>query len=376
MAYRKSTVSVYVRENGTRKYKPASHKTIYPLGTIFCLRYKRADGRRCFETLQSANYGAAFSAAKMREMELFNEKVNGTPLPQPERPEPKPVAKVAIKGSVPLDVAIDRYLTAAAKKAGSTVVAYNYGLSQFYKSCKKATVQEVTQEDLFDFVVYLRGTGAGDRTIHNKINGVCSFLNFSGVKDVKLRHKFTKKIVRSYRPDELKALFKEALPEEWILMQFFLATGARDAEVMYAEWDAIDFTERIFHIRETADFKPKDAEEREITLPDFLVRALAKRRATATCKYIFPAKNGGVNLNFLRVVKNVARRATLPGNFGLHVFRKSYATLLHRNGTDAKTIQRLLGHSSIATTLCYLEGENARSERSRTASNQTFAQYA
>ena len=104
-----SKVSVYIRENGTRRYKPASHRTIYPMGTIFVLRYKKMDGKRGFETLSVPNFGAAFSAAKMREMHLFDAKVNGIPVPEPVKAvaEPKPVVKVVPKGSLPLDIAID-----------------------------------------------------------------------------------------------------------------------------------------------------------------------------------------------------------------------------------------------------------------------------
>jgi Phage integrase, N-terminal SAM-like domain len=154
-------VSVYVRENGTRKYRPASHRTIYPMGTIFCLRYKRADGRRCFETTTATNYGAALGEANMRQTQIFNATQNGIPMPEPVRPAPapKPVARVIPKGCVPLDVAIDEYLKNAKTKSGHTAVAYNYNLSQFFKHCKKATVQEVNQQDLIDFVQVLRETG-------------------------------------------------------------------------------------------------------------------------------------------------------------------------------------------------------------------------
>ena len=34
-------VSVYIRNHQTREYEPADAKTTYPLGTIFCLRYKK-----------------------------------------------------------------------------------------------------------------------------------------------------------------------------------------------------------------------------------------------------------------------------------------------------------------------------------------------
>ena len=40
------TVSLYLREHGTRKYVPADPKTQYPLGTIFVLRYAHPNGKQ------------------------------------------------------------------------------------------------------------------------------------------------------------------------------------------------------------------------------------------------------------------------------------------------------------------------------------------
>jgi integrase len=47
--------------------------------------------------------------------------------------------------------------------------------------------------------------------------------------------------------------------------------------------------------------------------------------------------------------------------WGLHEWRKTFACRLHRAGVDARTIQHLLGHSDLETTLRYL----------RTASQET-----
>ena len=80
---------------------------------------------------------------------------------------------------------------------------------------------------------------------------------------------------------------------------------------------------------------------------------------------IFPTATGNPNGHMLRLLKSLATKAKLSGEFKLHKFRKTYATLQHRAGVDARTIQKRLGHSDLATTLAYLEGEEPRSDRSR-----------
>ena len=72
----------------------------------------------------------------------------------------------------------------------------------------------------------------------------------------------------------------------------------------------------------------------------------------------------------------VATIFCLRREFKLHKFRKTYATLQHRDGVDTRTIEKRLGHSGLSTTLAYLEGEDVRSERSRQQVNGTFAVFA
>ena len=390
-------VSLYVR-SGSRDRIPAYNQT-YPTGTVYIVRYKDLDGRRVWKTINVGNYHEGVAKAKAIEADLFARDSRNRTRVSPcrsvlaekpafvEPPPPPPVVQQASQQDkllakfLLLDKAIDTYNANAVKKSGRTSSAYSYTLSQFYRSCGNKPLRRIDQQDLIDFVAYLRGTGVGDRTIHNRLVEVGTMLKASGVKDVKemlrgAQVTYVQKTVKAYRPDELRALFAVATPEEWIRYQFFLATGAREQEVMYAEWDAIDFVDKVFHIRQTALFRPKDSEEREIALPDYLVTALAKRKLTATSTLIFPGLNGNPNGHMLRQLKLLGKRAGIVSNLELHKFRKSFATILHKNGVDARTIQRRLGHSSLETTLAYLEGEDARSERSRQQVNDTFGQFA
>jgi integrase len=118
-------------------------------------------------------------------------------------------------------------------------------------------------------------------------------------------------------------------------------------------------------------------EEREIKLPAYLVTALKQRMLKGTGLLIFPTKQGKPNHHFLRMLKDLAGRAGLnPAKCILHTFRKTFATLQHRNGTDARMIQGMLGHSDPTTTLAYLEGEDVRSEERTQKVDETFGVFA
>jgi integrase len=372
-------VTLYTRQSSTRKFKRVTDKQTFaggnfPAGTVFVLRYKRG-GMRVFETLKDC---PSLQAAQERQLERRLDLMRGT-LPPAPAPKPQPaIAKPAAfaEGTLMMDEAIDQYLENATLKSPKTASSYSRTMGQFFKSCGNKPVAQATKQDLIDFQGHLRREGLGDRTIHNRIVEVVTFLRHFGVKDVTARVKFVEKKVTAYRPDELKKLFAAAGAEEWLLYQFFLCTGAREQEVMWAEYQDIDFVDGLFTVRAKAGWKPKDFEEREIPIPDFLVAALKQQMLSAKGPLIFPTAEGKKDGHMLRRLQALARRANLPGTWGLHKFRKTYATLQHKNGTDARTIQKRLGHSDLATTLAYLEGEDARSERSRSQVNGTFGLFA
>src|ERR1035438_360669 len=132
-----SKVSVYTRTtdaNGKRQYEQADHRTSYPDGTIFCLRYE-VDGKRKWETLTGdmITYKYALCRAKLRESDLLMGAINlarNAPV-VPVAKEPEKPTRMTV------DQAIDRYLRNASTTSPRTYHGYPYPMRQFRESCQK-----------------------------------------------------------------------------------------------------------------------------------------------------------------------------------------------------------------------------------------------
>jgi integrase len=281
-------------------------------------------------------------------------------------------------------------------RAPKTIAAAQHMLALFGTQFLGKPIQNITREDLLDHMAALQERGLSQRTVFNHIARIGTLLRAHkvvGLLDAKDKPKYDEREVAAYDSDQLDALFAAANAEERILFQFFLGTGFREQEVMYCSWKNADFKGKVVAVRSKPEmgFRPKDKEERSVPVPDSLIAALANRKKESTSMFIFAGPHGKPNGHFLRVLQKLALRAGLNcgecltkqgkscatqaicREWGLHKFRKTFATMHSEAGVPPSTIQKWLGHSDLATTLRYLATADLRSERTRQQVNATFA---
>jgi len=158
---------------------------------------------------------------------------------------------------------------------------------------------------------------------------------------------------------ELRALLA-ATPDEWrLFVEFLVHTGLRIGEAVALRWCDVDFGRRRVKVHRRlyrGKFgKPKSKYgRRDVPLSLSLSQALWRARGTAADDApLFASRTGGyldASNVAARVFKPAAAEADVPWAH-FHTLRHTCATMLFRNGLNAKQVQVWLGHHSPAFTL-------------------------
>lgn len=208
--------------------------------------------------------------------------------------------------------------------------------------------------------------GARARTVNLELEGINTMLNLAikwdylkenPMKRVKPLKVDDKKPFRFLTEDECQR-FLEACPTHLFPAFFtFLSTGMRKAELENLRWNDIDFRSRQILIRQKPDWKPKTG-EREIPINDDLLEVLKshqkKSKARGENDYVFDVIGSGKSHNMLRTeLIKIGKLAGIEDLTKVHTLRHTFASHLVMIGVDLPTVQKLMGHSDIETTMIY-----------------------
>ena len=172
-----------------------------------------------------------------------------------------------------------------------------------------------------------------------------------------------KKLPQFFYEEELQALFEAAQGEQPLdlrnmaLLELLYATGMRVSELTNLERDALDLSYGIVRVM------GKGRKERYIPLGSFAQSALETYLETARPR-LMKAKDHAVvfvnhrgdpltEMGVRHILQQIVKKSTLTKSIYPHMIRHTFATHLLNNGADMRTVQELLGHSSLSSTQIY-----------------------
>jgi integron integrase len=141
--------------------------------------------------------------------------------------------------------------------------------------------------------------------------------------------------------------------------------GAKDRFTVLPERLVPTLQEHLEHVRLTHEEDLRDGYG-AVYLPGALDRKFPKAAREWGWQYVFPARavstdprSGVVRRHHLdegtinKAIKAAAGRVGIAKRVSSHTFRHSFATALLQRGSDIRTIQKLLGHNDVSTTMIY-----------------------
>ena len=228
-------------------------------------------------------------------------------------------------GRTSVKVAVEKFLKLHRNDRPKTIQQYENALNHLVEHLPSGVrfVKDLATADTLDaYLQILENDEYSRKTIETRMGVIFSMLKHY-VRETGVQHPSklvslpepVQKRAKAYSNEDITKLFEVMTADEKFRYLFFLHTGCREQEVMYATWDDVDFRQRKFHVtgsgKEDVKFVPKNHEERWIPLTTELYDLLKEQKTKSKGRWLFTNEDGKPEGHFLRKFKAIAKKAGL-----------------------------------------------------------------
>jgi len=140
--------------------------------------------------------------------------------------------------------------------------------------------------------------------------------------------------------------------EEWRIVAFALETGLRLTEQFSARWDCVDMERGVLTIPMS-----KSGKTRHVMLSDAAIAIVRGLSSWMFSPYLFPSPANPATARqgrhfVTKVYMPALQRVAIQG-VTWHTLRHTFASRAVMAGVDIRTVQELMGHSTITMTMRY-----------------------
>ncbi|MDA9809389.1 tyrosine-type recombinase/integrase [Flavobacteriales bacterium] len=246
--------------------------------------------------------------------------------------------------------------------SNSTVKTYIACLTYFKKYFYKIEIDQLTKDDIIEYLFYLIKNNYSKSTQNQHINAIKFYFEkcLGKKREYYLieRPRKEKKLPTVLSKNEIQLLFGNTHNLKHLtILAVIYSCGLRISELINISLNDIDNNRMIIHIR-----KGKGNKDRQVQLTNQVLELLRMYyKKYLPVNYLIVGQNGGKysTTSIQKIIKKSALKARIYKKVTPHTLRHSFATHLLENGTDIRFIQKILGHSDIKTTQIYTHVSNA-----------------
>lgn len=268
---------------------------------------------------------------------------------------------------LPLDAT--RFLDHLSVERGAsrnTLISYKKDLHDFFDRYDFLSVETVT-----NYVSDLRRSGLAPNSVSRKLSTLRSLEEFLSVEDPsrsgwRVESKVRgQKLPVSISYEKVKALIESTDDtifglRDRAILECLYAGGMRVSECTNLNVDQFHSDEKGIHFLRIVG---KGSKERMVPIGDqayracndYLVRARPSliQRVSEPAFFLNKLGNRISRQGIWGIIQSAASRIGYEGRVTPHTFRHAFATHMLERGADVRSVQELLGHSSVITTQIY-----------------------
>ncbi len=265
----------------------------------------------------------------------------------------------------------------------NTIKSYGIELYKFkeFLDTHKISYLKITKDEAREYLKYLDKMQYKNRSIAKNISSIRSFYRylvskgvlekniFASIRNPKLEHKLPnyvseidmETILNFPNQEEYKKTIYTT--RDLLIIELLYDTGCRVEELVTIKLKNINELEKNIKVL------GKGAKERIVFYGEYTIDTLheyLKDREIIldgkSSEYLFVSKESGklTTRRISQILDNIMKLVAIKNNVTPHTLRHTFATHLLNHGADLRSVQELLGHSSLSTTQIYTHVSNER----------------
>ena len=265
------------------------------------------------------------------------------------------------------------YLTSVRKYPDNTVNSYLSDITIFkeYLSSLKINYLKVDKDIIREYLKVLGNSNYKSSSINRILSSLKNYydyleykhlIEYNPLKDLN-RPKKEKRLPNFINNNDYEKIIKKSLERtdfigrrNTLLLELLYSSGIRISEALNIKIKDINMSDKSIRIL------GKGSKMRIVYFGEYTKEYLEEylKVRNSSLEYLFLNKNNTLltRRGAEYIISNLVKNSLLKKKVTPHTFRHSYATEMLNNGADIRSVQELLGHSSLSTTGIYTHVTN------------------